>query len=89
MAANRGGGEAFGGAASWRESQEMPTMAPATTPDPLLGVRSCTDGSVRPVYLDEATGKQYVLDDEGEPLYGVWLHPEHADTPAAITATAL
>jgi hypothetical protein len=37
----------------------------------LLGFSSFADGSTRPVYLDTATGKQYVLDDQGEPVFGV------------------
>jgi hypothetical protein len=31
------------------------------------------DGISRPVYLD-ADGRQYVLDDDGQPGYGVWVH---------------
>jgi hypothetical protein len=30
------------------------------------------DGATRPVFLD-VDGRQYVLDDEGRPVYGVWV----------------
>jgi hypothetical protein len=35
----------------------MPDTDPALL-NPLLGFRSFADGSTRPVYLDQATGKQ-------------------------------
>ncbi|HEV8061374.1 MAG TPA: hypothetical protein VGP68_15960 [Gemmataceae bacterium] len=40
-----------------------------------LGERQFTEGTTRPVYRDD-DGRQYVLDDEGEPVYSVWLHPD-------------
>jgi hypothetical protein len=44
-----------------------------------------TDGLTRPVFED-AHG-QYVLDDEGEPVYGVWFIPrEEADLPLIVEA---
>jgi hypothetical protein len=46
----------------------MPNTDP-TSLNPLLCFRDFADGSTRPVYLDAVTGKQYVLDDQGEPLY--------------------
>jgi serine/threonine protein kinase len=54
--------------------------------NPLLGFRPFTDGSSRPVYLDQAPGEQYVLDDQGEPLYGHWLCDTEPDTPAVVLA---
>jgi hypothetical protein len=40
----------------------------------IIGNREFVDGTRRPIYLD-AKG-QYVLDDDGERAYGVWLIPE-------------
>jgi len=39
-----------------------------------IGTRTFTDGSVRTVFLDLA-GRQFVLDDDGKPVYGTWLPP--------------
>jgi hypothetical protein len=40
---------------------------------PQIGVVPFVDGITRPVFLDE-DGRQYVLDeDDGQPIYGVWL----------------
>ena len=33
-----------------------------------------TEGATRLVYTDRRG--QYVLDDQGEPVYGTWLHPD-------------
>jgi hypothetical protein len=41
-----------------------------------LGTWRFVDGSTRPVYLDPA-GKQYVVGDDGQRVYGTWL-PEQA-----------
>jgi hypothetical protein len=44
------------------------------------------DGVSRPVF-EQVNGRQYVLDDEGERAYGVWLIPaEEADTPLIVNA---
>jgi hypothetical protein len=37
-----------------------------------IGVVPVIDGIIRPVFLG-ADGGQYVLDDDGQPIYGVWL----------------
>jgi hypothetical protein len=43
------------------------------------------DGVTRPGYLDEATGRQYVSNDDSERLDGEWLLPEEeADTHAIV-----
>jgi hypothetical protein len=39
-----------------------------------IGDKAFVDGSVRPVYED-AGGRQFVIGDEGEKVYGVWLVP--------------
>ena len=40
-----------------------------------IGYCRFTDGSVRAVRVDEQ-GRQYVLDDDGEPVVGVWFRSE-------------
>jgi hypothetical protein len=41
--------------------------------DPIIGHRAFVGGAVLPVYLDRR-GRQYVEDDDGAPLYGLWLY---------------
>jgi hypothetical protein len=38
-----------------------------------LGARQFMDGIARPVYRSD-DGRESVLDDDGESVYGVWLH---------------
>ncbi len=38
--------------------------------DPIVAYILFTDGAKRPVY-QEPSGKQYVIDDEGEKVYGL------------------
>jgi hypothetical protein len=38
-----------------------------------IGVIPFIDGVTRSVYLN-ADGRQFVFDDDGKPIYGVWLH---------------
>jgi hypothetical protein len=42
------------------------------------------DGTTRPVFLDD--GRQFVIDDDGERVYGEWFipEPEHYDVPIII-----
>jgi hypothetical protein len=40
------------------------------------------DGVISPVYVGD-DGRQYVLDDEGRPIYGVWVH---SDEPLIVRA---
>jgi hypothetical protein len=59
-------------------------MAPdATEPTGrrVIGERRFLDGSTRPVFED-AEGRQYVVEDEGNTAYGVWLPP--ADEPTLV-----
>jgi hypothetical protein len=51
--------------------------------DRIVGRRLFTDGLERDVYED-AQGLQYVLDGNGERVYGVWLWP--ADEPFVVPA---
>jgi hypothetical protein len=46
-----------------------------------------TDGVWRPVY--ESPGdRQYVIDDDGQRLYGVWYVPPDADPPLIVEQEA-
>ena len=40
-----------------------------------------TDGVERPVFLD-ADGRQFVLDDDGDPVHGMWIY---VDEPEIVT----
>ena len=51
--------------------------------DRIVGRRLFTDGIERDVYED-AEGRQYVLDGDGERVYGEWLLP--ADEPRIVPA---
>jgi hypothetical protein len=44
-------------------------------------------GTARPVYRDNKS-RQFVLDDAGEPVYGVWLHPEVYQEPVMVELAA-
>ncbi len=43
-----------------------------------IGSIPFVDGGTRPVYLD-ADGRQIVLDDDGQPVYGVWVYVDEPD----------
>jgi hypothetical protein len=43
-------------------------------PDPVIGHCHIADGNMRPVYDDGK--RQYVIDDDGYRVYGVWLIPK-------------
>jgi hypothetical protein len=47
-------------------------------PDLPIGYRRFTDGTTRPIFRDQA-GREYVLEDDGQPVHGVWLDPGQAD----------
>jgi hypothetical protein len=42
--------------------------------DPVIGHCKFADGAMRPIYDDGR--RQYVIDNDGFPVYGVWLIPE-------------
>jgi hypothetical protein len=45
-----------------------------------------TDGQ-RPVF-EEADGRQFTYDNEGEQVYGVWyIPPDECDIPITVTAS--
>jgi hypothetical protein len=53
--------------------------------DPIIAYREFTDGSMRPIYEDGR--RQYVIDDEGLRVYGVWMIPQdEANLPLIIPA---
>jgi hypothetical protein len=50
-------------------------------PDRPIAGRLFTDDRTRPV-IEDATGRQYVVDDDSNMVYGVWLPP--ADEPMEV-----
>jgi hypothetical protein len=52
----------------------------------LIGIIPFTDGVRLPLYHLKY-GHQFVLDDDGEPVYGVWLHPEGYQEPVVIAVS--
>jgi len=60
-------------------------MAEATNDtDVALAEVHFPDGSIRTAWRDD-DGRQYVVNDEGEPVFGVWsIEPN--DTPFAVQA---
>jgi hypothetical protein len=51
--------------------------------NPIIGVRLFTDGITRKIYR-YPTGRQYVLGDDGRPIYGVWVHPDEYNEPVIV-----
>jgi len=49
-----------------------------------LGERQFTDGTTQPVYRSDDC-RQFALDDEGEPVYGTWLHPDAYQEPIVLS----
>jgi hypothetical protein len=46
------------------------------------------DGRRRPVYQD-ATGRQYVVHDDGEPVHGIWYIPrDECDAPIVVDTSS-
>jgi hypothetical protein len=59
--------------------------------DPKIGERLLIDGATRAVFFDR-DHRQYVLDDEGERIYGVWIyreedHPDYLPVPQCKNTT--
>jgi hypothetical protein len=58
---------------------------PSMSHDPVIGHCQFADGALRPVYDDGK--RQYVIDDDGYRVYGVWLIPkEEPDLPLIVPA---
>ena len=53
-------------------------------PDNVVAWSEFTDGVLRAVY-EEPSGRQYVIDNDGERVYGVWFIPrEECDQPLIV-----
>jgi hypothetical protein len=54
-------------------------------PESLVGRRWFADGAEQPVY-EGADGRQYVVGDDGQLVYGVWIIPQDAaaDLPVIV-----
>ncbi|HZZ77571.1 MAG TPA: hypothetical protein VFE62_03575 [Gemmataceae bacterium] len=60
--------------------------------DPTIGECVFIDGTTRVIYLDREH-RQYVLGDDGERVYGVWIyreedHPDYLPIPPCKTTNA-
>ena len=55
-----------------------------TTSDPIVCYTFFTDGQKRPVFEDSI--RQYVIDDDGDVVRGVWFIPPEADVPVMVEA---
>jgi hypothetical protein len=54
-----------------------------TMPDQPIGRVLFTDASLHDVYRDQ-NGRQYVENDAGEPVYGIWVYPAEDDADVPI-----
>jgi hypothetical protein len=53
--------------------------------DPIIGHCAFADGAMRPIY--DNGRRQYVIDNDGYRVYGVWLIPEdEPDLPLIVRA---
>jgi hypothetical protein len=52
-----------------------------------LGELQFTGSTTRPVYRSD-DGRQFVLDDTGEPVHGTWLHPDEYQKPVVFELQA-
>jgi hypothetical protein len=55
--------------------------------DPLIARVRFVDGAERPVF-DGLDGRQYVFDDDGEPVHGVWYIPPDGETALPVIVEA-
>jgi hypothetical protein len=52
-------------------------------PEPVAQIEF-TVGELRPVF-ETSSGQQYVLDDDGNRVYGIWfIPPEECDCPVVV-----
>jgi hypothetical protein len=51
-------------------------------PSASIAIIPFIDGCMRDVFFD-ADGRQFVLDDNGEPMYGVWIYIDEPEIVAA------
>jgi hypothetical protein len=54
-----------------------------TDMDEYVATIQFSDGVWHPVY-EEGDGRQYVIDDDGEKVYGVWFIPPGEPSPTVI-----
>jgi hypothetical protein len=45
----------------------------------IIGSGDFTDGTQRAVYEDD-DGRQFVIDDDGQAVYGIWILPDESVT---------
>jgi hypothetical protein len=63
------------------ELQGLGLEGPTDEPnDPVVGVRRFLEGDNRRVHLDR-DGRQYVLDESYQPIYGTWVVPDENSDP--------
>jgi len=57
--------------------------------DPIIAYMNFTDGTRRPVFV-QLDGRQYVVDDNGVPVHGVWCIPKDGgiDLPVLVNPKA-
>ena len=56
--------------------------------DPIIAFVNFTDGTSRAVF-EKVDGHQYVVNDEGDPVFGVWFIPkDEIDLPLIVDAEA-
>jgi hypothetical protein len=54
--------------------------------DPIIGYRFFVDRTRRPIF-EQLDGRQFVLDDAGDRVYGVWIIPkDEFDLPIIVDA---
>jgi hypothetical protein len=67
-----------------RPALKNPSVCPELAIDPVAFIRFA-HGPLRPVF--EADGRQFVVDDDGDRIYGVWyIPPEGAAVPIIVEA---
>jgi hypothetical protein len=55
--------------------------------DPIIARVRFLDGSEREVF-EQLDGRQYVLDDDGEPAHGIWFIPSDSGTDLPVIVEA-
>jgi hypothetical protein len=59
--------------------------------DPVIAHADFVDGARRPIF-EQLDGRQYVCDDDGQRLYGVWIIPaaeDQIDLPTFVHASGV
>jgi hypothetical protein len=58
-------------------------LPPVPMTDPIISRVRFADGAERDVF-EQLDGRQYVLDDDGEPTHGVWYIPPDGGTDLPV-----